>query len=804
MLEDNRNNSNKSRSTSLDNNKGKVHKNIGKSNSADKIVKKQYVSRRSEVYGIVIMMISILFFLSFFHFGRPGIITNHINNFLSYVFGVTKYFFAILLFVWGLSFFIKRVKYLPSRFGWGFALVFLAISGLISNSFTEWSDVIDPLAVSTRGGIIGAGIFCGLYKLVGRAGAITILSVILIIGILIITRVSIIDITRRISAGKTGKNKEIINGHGDVVFRDNSTGRPQGAGNMAGKGTGNREGILLARGQQVGAKGKSGESTMPRLISYDEGQSEKKVFNGEKAAEQSSAGKAGQNMQNQLSVKQGSTLSRDLANQLKIPLTDDIELDESYKLPPVGILHKSEVLSPRLYKQNVTESVNTLNQLFYYFNLPAKIASVTRGPSITLYEVALSQGVKVSKLLSLEDDFCVALGSPDLRFLTPIPGKSAIGIEVPNKIRSLVTLGDIFQSEHKSMQDLLTIPLGKNFSGEVVDMTINNMPHILIAGATNSGKSVCLNALIISLLMKVKPGQVKLIMIDPKMVELSMYNGIPHLLAPVIVDPRKAAAVLSWVLEEMKNRLQMLLDYNCKNLEEYNFMVKKDATKDSDLKPIPYILVIIDELADLMMVAASEVEDSICRIAQMARAVGIHLIISTQKPIVKIITGLIKTNVPARIAFKVTDYTDSRVILEHGGAEKLIGKGDMLFLSPQASRPERLQGAFVTTKEISLITNYIKNQARAEYNSEITDRFVRKEERALEDDELLYDALRVVVEIGHASASLLQRKLRLGYSRAARIIDQLEDKGFIGGYDGSKPREVLVSKDELEDMLGGK
>jgi S-DNA-T family DNA segregation ATPase FtsK/SpoIIIE len=283
-----------------------------------------------------------------------------------------------------------------------------------------------------------------------------------------------------------------------------------------------------------------------------------------------------------------------------------------------------------------------------------------------------------------------------------------------------------------------------------------------------------------------------------------MYNGIPHLLAPVIVDPRKAATVLSWVLEEMKNRLQMLLDYNCKNLEEFNFMAKRDATKDSDLKPIPYILVIIDELADLMMVAAAEVEDSICRIAQMARAVGIHLIISTQKPIVKIITGLIKTNVPARIAFKVTDYTDSRVILEHGGAEKLIGKGDMLFLSPNSSRPERLQGAFVTTKEIGLITNYIKNQGKAEYNQEITERFVRKEERRLEDDDVLYDALRVVVEIGHASASLLQRKLRLGYSRAARIIDQLEDKGFIGGYDGSKPREVLVSKDELEDMLGGR
>ncbi|GEM_PF-446760 len=822
MFEENGKKSSNNYSKARSNQKGKVQTNIRKPGSSDKVVKKQYVSRRQEVYGIVIMMISVLFFLSFFSFGRPGIITDYINNFLSYVFGITKYFFAFLLFVWGISFFIRRVKYLPSRFAWGFFLVYIAISGIISNNF-KYANVFDPLLVSTRGGIIGAGVFYGLYKLVGKAGAITILSVLIIIGILIITRLSIIDISRKIAARRAGaEGRALRASDGSVIFKDNSAGRPQDAGNMHSRGQDTRNGVQASMGRQDGPKGMHGENALPKIISYEEkglikregAQSSGKVFDGEKALsanvlrQDARAGAQGEGPAGARDQRPGSTrsstLSRELASQLKIPLTDDSEMDENYKLPPVSILHKSEVLSPKLYKQNVAESVNTLNQLFYYFNLPAKIASVTRGPSITLYEVTLSQGVKVSKLLSLEDDFCVALGSPDLRFLTPIPGKSAIGIEVPNKIRSLVTLGDIFQSEDKSMQDLLTIPLGKNFSGEVVHMTINNMPHILIAGATNSGKSVCLNALIISLLMKVKPSQVKLIMIDPKMVELSMYNGVPHLLAPVIVDPRKAATVLSWVLEEMKNRLQMLLDYNCKNLEEFNFMAKRDATKDSDLKPIPYILVIIDELADLMMVAAAEVEDSICRIAQMARAVGIHLIISTQKPIVKIITGLIKTNVPARIAFKVTDYTDSRVILEHGGAEKLIGKGDMLFLSPNSSRPERLQGAFVTTKEIGLITNYIKNQGKAEYNQEITERFVRKEERVLEDDDLLYDALRVVVEIGHASASLLQRKLRLGYSRAARIIDQLEDKGFIGGYDGSKPREVLVTKDELEDMLGGR
>jgi len=492
----------------------------------------------------------------------------------------------------------------------------------------------------------------------------------------------------------------------------------------------------------IAAAGKMTGGELPEIISYDDRKSiDKKVFDAEKVNQPGYGTYEGRQIDGK----------KDIARQLRIPLTESKDMDQNYKLPPLSILKRSDALSPKLYKQSVSENVNTLNQLFYYFNLPAKVTSVTRGPSITLYELGLSQGVRVQKLLSLEDDFCVALGSPDLRFLTPIPGRSAIGIEVPNKIRSLVTLGDIFSPDDKAlMSDPLAVPLGKNFSGEVVNMSINNMPHILIAGATNSGKSSCLNSIIVSLLMKVKPSEVKFIMIDPKMVELSLYNGIPHLLAPVIVDPKKAANLLSWVLDEMKTRFQTLLDYNCKSITEYNFMVSRDAGKESEIKPMPTILVIIDELADLMMIAASEVEDSICRVAQMARAVGIHLIISTQKPVVKILTGLIKTNIPARIAFRVTDYTDSRVILEHGGAEKLIGRGDMLYLSPSANRPERLQGAFVTTKEISLITNYIKNQGKAEFNPEITGRITKKEEKSVEDDDLFYDALKIVVEFGHA------------------------------------------------------
>ncbi len=731
-------------------------------------------------------MISILFFLSFFSFGRTGIVTNYADNYLSYIFGITKYFIAFLLLVWGISFFIKRIKYLPSRFGWGFFLLYISVAGLLSHNY-KYTNIFDSILVKTRGGIIGAGIFYGLFKLVSKAGAITILAVLLIIGILIITRISLVDVVKKIFLRRKFKqqiegvkNSQAITSLGSLsnIETNIDNGKDKKSFGIFNK--------------------KTSENAQPEIIDYDDmRQKDRKVFDAEKNID------TGFNIEKVGIDKEKA--KKDLMKQLKIPLIESREEDENYKLPPLSILKKSDSLSPKLYKQSVSENVNTLNQLFYYFNLPAKITSVTRGPSITMYELALSQGVRVQKLLSLEDDFCVALGSPDLRFLTPIPGKSAIGIEVPNKIRSLVTLGDIYSPDDTVlMGDLLTVPLGKNFSGNIVHMSINNMPHILIAGATNSGKSSCLNSIIVSLLLKVKPNQVKIIMIDPKMVELSLYNGIPHLLAPVIVEPKKAATVLSWVLDEMKNRFQILLDYNCKSIIEYNFMVKRDAAKDTELKPLPYILVIIDELADLMMVAASEVEDSVCRIAQMARAVGIHLIISTQKPVVKILTGLIKTNIPARIAFKVTDFTDSRVILDYGGAEKLIGRGDMLYLSPNSNRPERLQGAFVTTKEIGLITNYIKNQTKADFNPEITERITKKEERTLEDDDLLYDALRVVVEYGHASASLLQRKLRLGYSRAARIIDQLEDKGLVSGYDGSKPREVLISKEELDAMLEGR
>ncbi len=466
--------------------RGKDIKNISNSKRIDAPVKRQYVNRRVEVYGIVIIMVSVLLCLSFFSFGKPGVITGYINNSLSYVFGFTKYFFAFFLFVWGISFFIRRVKYLPSRFGWGLALFYISVSGLLSNNF-KYAEIFDPLVVRSRGGIIGAGIFYGLYRLVGKAGAITILIVFFLIGVLIITRLSIIDLTRKISQRRMERRNQA--GNPDILFKDNSAGKVfNGADMLSSKKSGALSSEKTAGAPEYKALNNKfiPDGRMPEIISYEDKGKQPKVFDAEKPVQSgnmevsggSSSGGSRSSVEAALLSRKrqkdrlyqhrgipAAAVEKMASKQLSIPLIEDAESDENYKLPPLSLLKRSEVLSPKLYKQNVSESVNTLNQLFYHFNLPAKITSVTRGPSITLYEVTLSQGIKVAKLLSLEDDFCVALGTPDLRFLTPIPGRSAIGIEVPNKIRSLVTLGDIFSGSDKELDDLLALPLGKELFG---------------------------------------------------------------------------------------------------------------------------------------------------------------------------------------------------------------------------------------------------------------------------------------------------------------------------------------------------
>ena len=766
---------------------GKKHK------TAELPEAKVYVKSRKEVYGIIIVMVSILFFISLFVKGESGVVLKYINYFLSYLFGIGKYIFALLVFSWGISYFFKKSAFLKARLGLGFLLFFLSLSGLFVSS-NELINIFDEIFISSHGGILGSGIYYGIFKLTNKAGAITILSFLLLISIIIITNISLIELYKKITARHraTRKIKDDITSN-EVLAR----GKDGRSGLFVNKDFVKvqiNEGIKTDSVKQTEKSYADSEKKFPFIVDHvkkgskdTENDIEIKddVFLKQKIERIKNSGR-----------EQVSKVSKE--SQLEMDMPDEENEDSNYRLPPESLLKKSKTIPPSLYKQDIKENIFILNSLFKDFNLAAKVSAVVRGPSVTLYELTLSPGVKVGRLLSLEDDFCVALGSSDIRILTPIPGKSAIGIEVPNKIKSIVTLGDVFSLfDSPVSKEILRVPLGRNLSGEIIYMDINHMPHLLIAGATNSGKSSCINSILISLLLKVKPNEVKFIMIDPKMVELSIYNGIPHLLAPVVINPKKASIALSWAVDEMENRLKILSDYNCKNLEQFNSEVGKNKLRDPDLIKLPYILVFIDELADLMIVSASEVEESINRIAQMGRAVGIHLIIATQRPSVNVITGVIKANIPSRIAFNVASNTDSRVILDIPGAEKLIGRGDMLYSPVSFSRPERIQGSFVTTGEIEIITDYIKDQKSSPHLKDIFESEIKIEKKEMADDALIYDALEVFIEFGHASASLLQRRLRIGYSRAARIVDQLENRGFISRYDGAKPREVLISREDF-------
>ncbi|MFQ5575089.1 MAG: DNA translocase FtsK, partial [Terriglobia bacterium] len=469
----------------------------------------------------------------------------------------------------------------------------------------------------------------------------------------------------------------------------------------------------------------------------------------------------------------------------------------AYQRPPLKLLIKSPQSHDLSSKKGVKESVGILKRTLQHFEVAADVKRVVQGPTVTRFEVELSPGVKVNRILNLADDIALALASPDVRILAPIPGKSAVGIEVPNKYRQMVTLGDILRSKQsREATKPLTFGLGKDIGNQPVLASMTDMPHLLIAGATGAGKSVCINSIITSILVKADPADVKMILVDPKRVEFNTYNDIPHLLTPVVTDPKKASVVLAWAVEEMERRYKILAKNKARNIAAYEELASKG--EEGEFEKIPFILIIIDELADLMMVSASDVEDGISRLAQMARAVGIHLIVATQRPSADIITGIIRSNITSRIAFTVSSQTDSRVIMDMGGAERLVGKGDMLFLSSGALRPKRVQGSFLTEQEISHVTEFIKKQAKPEYDMDILEKGAKGLSLAVTEDDLLDDAMDLVVNAGYASVSLIQRRLRVGYTRAARLIDIMEDKGIVGGYEGSKPREVLIDADQLQ------
>lgn len=445
-------------------------------------------------------------------------------------------------------------------------------------------------------------------------------------------------------------------------------------------------------------------------------------------------------------------------------------------------------------KENTAKLQSTLKS----FGVDATVENVNLGPSVTKYELRPAVGVKVSRITHLADDLALALAAKDIRIEAPIPGKSLIGIEVPNKKVATVGFRNMIESVASHPEKPLEVPLGRTVTGDVMTADLTKMPHLLIAGATGSGKSVAINVIITSILLKAKPHQVKMLMIDPKKVELSVYNGIPHLLSPVVSDPKKAARALAKVVAEMERRYELFASFGIRNINGYNEQLQKNSSTDDNHPYLPLILVIVDELADLMMTVSKEVEDSIVRIAQMGRAAGIHMILATQRPSVDVITGLIKANVPSRIAFAVSSGVDSRTIIDTNGAEKLLGRGDMLFEPIDQNKPTRVQGAFISDADVENVVKFIKDEQPADYDEKmvVSDEEIQHEEEITDQDELFPEALKFVVDQQKASTSLIQRRFRIGYNRAARIIDDLEQRGYIGPANGSKPREVYKQKDD--------
>lgn len=476
-------------------------------------------------------------------------------------------------------------------------------------------------------------------------------------------------------------------------------------------------------------------------------------------------------------------------------MTAQQEVSDTYELPTFTILREPVVTdlsgeNTRL-KENASKLVKTLKS----FGVGVKVLKIHLGPTVTKYELQPDIGVKVSRITSLSDDLALALAAKDIRIEAPIPGKAAIGIEVPNQEVAPVCLREVLEAEPVMQDDSrLLVALGRSISGETIGISLNKMPHLLVAGSTGSGKSVCINGMIVSLLMRTRPDEVRLMMIDPKMVELNVYNGVPHLLTPVVTDPKKAAQALKQVVAEMERRYELFSRYGVRNIEGYNELV--DQSEDEDAKRLPFIVVIVDELADLMMVASNDVEDAIMRLAQMARAAGIHMVLATQRPSVDVITGVIKANIPSRIAFAVSSQTDSRTILDGGGAEKLLGRGDMLMLANGMNKPIRVQGAFVSDQEVEAVVNHVIAQQRAQY----VEAMMPKEEEVttIDPGDTLFDeVVSFILTQETASTSMIQRRFRIGYNRAARLIDSLEQAGYVGPSEGSKPRKVLIQDQEV-------
>lgn len=706
---------------------------------------------KNETVSIIIIAFSLLYIFAFIFTDKMGIVGKIIFQTATRNIGLGAYIFPALLLFLGI---VILFNYKPPNpyhklFGINFLfiifLVFIHIRLLLlDNSYS--------LAMKgAGGGLLGYYFANSLYFYFGVKGAYLVLISLSLISALFITEVSYFYIFRNWG----NKIKIILNS----IYN-----------------------ILKNIGSKIPKRSRRKEE--PDYNEYETDEIPKKIF------------KIKRTKKKERKLEEETIINGDYKEskqELKI---------EKYQVPPLSLLSDSYVEDKTDTKLNIEENVKTLERTFANFGIDAKVVGVIHGPTVTRYEIHPAPGVKISKITNLSNDIALSFAVASVRIEAPIPGKNAVGIEVPNRKRINVYLREILQSsEFQNGKYKLPIALGIDIGGNPIIADLTELPHLLIAGATGSGKSVCINNIILSILYKLSPEKVKLLMIDPKRVELNVYNGIPHLLIPIITDASQAIKVLNWSISEMEKRFKMFAEAGVRNLDGYNEYVRNN---NNGTETLPYIIIVIDELADLMLSSPVKAEESLCRLAQMTRATGIHLIIATQRPSVDIITGSIKVNFPSRIAFAVSTQVDSRTILDVNGAEKLLGNGDMLFSPVGASKPIRAQGAFVVEKEIRNVVSFlIKNSPSPEYEQEVLEykksKSILRETEEEEEDELFNDAVSIIINSKQASISILQRKLRIGYTRAARLIDVMEKKGIVGPYDGRNPRKILISNEEYLD-----
>ena len=793
-------------------------------------------SMESEIFLWIVLAVSVVLLIS--NFGVGGSVGNAISSFFFGLVGLVCYPLPIFLFL-GVAFVIanKRNPRAYRKMA-GFVLLFLAVClflQLVTEGAVYERDFMAYYRISaeykTGGGLLGGALSRLLVQAFGTVGTYVITVIAMVISFVLITQKSMFDMIKKFSRKMYRRAVER-----KALRQEELKARQE---------------EQAEKEQQQERRKKRKERTEDFLKETEVNEPEQEIkrkkepkASRKKAKEQEVSGDILLDEpfvpENAFPIHRAEELVQDLEEIVPPPeeeketskknprsskaeieqgiheVSEEIALKEAevkkaYEFPPMELLKKGKQTGGDS-DTHLRETAGKLQETLHNFGVNVSITNVSCGPTVTRYELQPEQGVKVSKIVGLTDDIKLNLAATDIRIEAPIPGKAAVGIEVPNENNSTVMLRDLLQSEaFSSCKSKLAFAAGKDIAGKPVITDIAKMPHLLIAGATGSGKSVCINTIIISLLYKASPDDVKLIMIDPKVVELSVYNGIPHLFIPVVTDPKKAAGALNWAVAEMTDRYNKFAQYNVRDLKGYNAKVESISNIEDENKPkkLPQIVIIVDELADLMMVAPGEVEDSICRLAQLARAAGIHLIIATQRPSVNVITGLIKANMPSRIAFSVSSGVDSRTILDMNGAEKLLGKGDMLFYPQGYQKPARVQGAFVSDQEVGAVVDFLSKQnPTAEYDKEIQEKIEAVKETtaagadtANDRDVYFADAGKFIIEKDKASIGMLQRVFKIGFNRAARIMDQLYEAGVVGDEEGTKPRKVLMSMEEFEQYI---